>query len=183
MSSLTYAAIGDLVRHRLDLPPNARLRLQSLVNTALQRLGNRYAQDPDRRQYILTDRNTTTAALTAGKADLTTLVDTNQVLLEYLEYGYIWHSSSDRPLQWKRGPDLGAIVGPFDNIFPHCWLEGRTLFTKGTTNAVLSGSLGFAVPAIPSLLTLHKAMEDDLLDDIVILANLSPNQMVEEVPA
>lgn len=179
MSELTYPEISILVRNRLNLPASDRLRLQSLVNTALQRLGKQVAQDKDKRQYMLTDRATTTATLTGGKVDLTSLIASTAIQLEYMMYGWIWPATGTSPLQWKRGPDLGTIAGPFDGVFPHCWLEGKTLYTKGTNNAVLTGTLEFAVPFIATLAQLSSTLNDDLLDLCVVLAQISPDQFVE----
>lgn len=179
MSSLSYAAIADLTRQRLGLPVSARLRMQSLVGNALQRLGNQFAQDPYNRQYLLSDRTTTTVALSGGKADLSTLINTNQIELEFLTYGYIYHASDTRPLQWKRGPDMGAIQGAFDGVFKHCWLEGINLYTKGTNNSVLTGSLQLACPYVPTLAQLPEQLENDLIDACVGLARESPDDYME----
>jgi len=153
--------------------------MQSLVGNALQRLGNQFAQNPYNRQYLLSDRATTTVALAGGKADLTTLINTSQIELEYLMFGYIWHPSYTSPLQWKRGPDIGAIQGPFDGVFPHCWLEGIHLYAKGTNNAVLSGTLSLACPYIPTLAQLPTQLENDLIDACVGLARETPDDYME----
>lgn len=179
MSSLTYPQIADLVRHRLGLPVDTRLRMQSLVRTALQRLGDKVAQDPAKRQYILSNRDTTTVTLSGGKVDLSAIIASDQLQLNYLTFGYIWHSSYRQPLQWKRGPDIGSVIGPFDNVFPSCWLEGTTLYTKGTNNQVLTGSLGLAVPYNPTVATLNANLEDDLLDECVGLSQAQPNDFLE----
>lgn len=177
MSDLTHSTIAILVRNRLDLPASARIRIQSLVNTGLQRLGKKVAQDRHKRQYILTDKASVTASLTSGYVDLSTLIEANGIQLEYITYGYVWHGSN--ALQWKRGPDLGGMAGPFDTVFPHCWLEGEVLYTKGTNGSVLSGTLSFSVPYIPSLSQLSSTLNDDLLDEIVGLMRETPDDYYE----
>lgn len=177
MSDLSYSAIADLVRQRLGLPVDTRLRIQSLVRTALQRLGQQVAQDKWNRQYLITDPDTLTVALSGGKADLTTIISVNQVLEEWLPYGFFWHDN--KPLQWKRGRDIGNLQAPFDNVFKHCWLEGRTLYTKGTNNQGLTGSLGCALVASPTLLNLNPNLEDTLLDLATGLAQAQPLDYME----
>ena len=182
MSDLTHAQLGILVRNRLDLPASARLRLQSLVDTALHRLGKKCAQDRHKRQYVLTNKATTTATLASGSVSLDTLIDTNGLQLEFIQYGYIWHSSYSSPLAWKRGPDLGGMAGPFDTTFPQCWMEGTTLYANGTNGSALSGVVSFSVPFIPTLLQMSSTLNDDLLDECCILAQGSPDAYVEDTP-
>lgn len=179
MSDLSYSQIGILVRNRLDLPASARLRLQSLINTGLQRLGKKVAQDRHKRQYILSDQSTTTATLASGSVSLDTLIDDSGLQLEFITYGFLWHSDYTAPLQWKRGPDMGAIAGPFDNVFPHCWMEGTTLYAKGTNGAALSGVVRFAVPYVPTLAQLSNTLNDELLDTLVGLVQEAPNDYYE----
>jgi hypothetical protein len=94
--SLTVEQIGILVAKRLDLPSSERLRIQALVNAGLEKLAQRVVNDTTKRHLLLTDRTSVTSTITNTNqdyySDLSTAQSTNAVMLDYLNYGTIYHT-------------------------------------------------------------------------------------------
>lgn len=171
MSALSNENIAVMVRQELRLPPEAALDLQPLIGPALNALGEDVAADYKLRPWLTTDPATATATLGAGgAADLSTLITTNNILLESIRYGSVYHSSSVFPLQWLEQTNAGRVKSEFATIFLACWLQGTTLYTRSANNnasSYLTGDLSLAVPFIPTLATLPESLTDELVQKIV----------------
>ena len=82
------------VQQRLDLPVSKVLAIQSLVPAALANLAKSVANDPMRRQLLMTPQSTTSVNFGDGnptpQADLSTLIANDNILLEKIKYGTTW---------------------------------------------------------------------------------------------
>lgn len=82
------------VQLRLNLPASKVLAIQSLVPAALANLAKSVANDPMRRQLLMTPQSTTSVAFADGaptpQADLSTLIANDNILLEKIKYGTTW---------------------------------------------------------------------------------------------
>ena len=96
--ALTPQEIGLLVTRRLRLPQSERPRVQTFIDEALNALAYNFVNDYEKRKWLLTDKSAVTAAITSsGKdyyADLSTVISSNGVMVDYLEYGQIFHTVS-----------------------------------------------------------------------------------------
>lgn len=93
---LTAQEIGILVSRRLRLPQSERPRIQTFIDEGLNSLAYNFVNDYEKRKWLVTDKSTVTAAITSsGKdyyADLSTVISSNGVMVDYLEYGQIFHT-------------------------------------------------------------------------------------------
>jgi len=94
--ALTASQIGLLVSNRLGLPAFERPRIQTLINAGLEKLAQRVVNDTTKRHLLLTDKASVTASITNSNqdyyADLATAQSTNGVMLDYLNYGTVYHT-------------------------------------------------------------------------------------------
>jgi hypothetical protein len=165
---LSYKKIGEFVRNRVGAPVRERFRLQTMVKDALQKLADKIPLDNNRRALLKTPRATTTATLTAGVADLSTLVNSTPFInLNRIRFGEVYLGSSTVPLEWV--PDSSTLVleEAVDSDFKVYWIEGTKLYTK---DATLAGTLSFAVPFVPTLSTLPRDLETALVDEVTMIA-------------
>lgn len=92
---MTADQVGLLTAKRLNLPPSARLSLQTMIPAALANLAKSYARDPNKRNNLMTDKASVTASVTTSNqyniVDISTVLSTNNVMLETLKYGTVWH--------------------------------------------------------------------------------------------
>lgn len=173
---MTTAEAAELARRRLGWPPSMGPRIETFVPKALQKLAEYAGKHPTKRRYTFSDPATTTVTLEAdGSADLTSLSDAG-LLLDLLEYGEITHLDFPGiPLVPDRSTAQGALPGNFDQVFPHFWLVGMRIFTRsGDSNATpLVGDLSFACPQVKAVTALASQLNDELIDQIVLIANAS----------
>lgn len=125
--SITADELAVLAAKRVKLPPSFRLGIQTMIAAALQNLATRYALDPNKRPYLMTDAATTRVKVVptnmavdafqvpvglsqTGIADLTTLITDNGIMLDMLKYGTVflqyrvpWHSGNVTLGQWTSG--------------------------------------------------------------------------------
>lgn len=100
---LTEQEVAILAAKRVNFDPSQTLKLQTLVPAALANLAKNYAKDPNKRHNLMTDPTTTRVLLTrgpiaatgvtaasSGYADLSTLFNTNNIMLDTLRYGTIF---------------------------------------------------------------------------------------------
>lgn len=96
--TLTADSLSIQVAKRLKLDPSSRLALQTMIPAALANLAKAYSKDPIKRNHLLTDPESITGTVTSStisdryKVDLSTLLSTNNVMLDALQYGTIWHT-------------------------------------------------------------------------------------------
>src|ERR1043165_4681359 len=101
MSTLNSEQIAIIVRRRLGLEPDAVLRIEPVLGNALNTLAIKVAGDYKLRDWLRTDPSSTTATLDAeGECDLSPIIAANNILIEYLRYGNIYHPDLAYPLQW-----------------------------------------------------------------------------------
>jgi plastocyanin len=93
---MTPQEISLLVARRLRLPQSERPRIQTFIDEGLNTLAYQTANDRVKRKWLLTDKSTATATVTqSGKdyyADLSTLITTPGIMVDYLEYGKVFHT-------------------------------------------------------------------------------------------
>jgi|ERR1051325_3322375 hypothetical protein len=170
MSTLNHEQIAVIVRRRLGLEPDAVLRIEPVIGNALNALAIRVAGNYKLRQWLLTDPSAVTVTLDSdGNADLSTIITSNNILIEYIRYGNVYHADSSYPLQWLETLDQLRTPGPYDAMFLHCSLVGTTLYTRSFDDNVtpLTGDLGFAIPYVPTLSQLPESLTDDLVSTVV----------------
>ena len=90
----TQAAI--LAAKRLKTDGRSLLTLQSYVGNALNNLARQCANDDYKKRYLMTLPSATTSTITSDSAfryysDLSTLMTTPQIMLDYLQYGTIFY--------------------------------------------------------------------------------------------
>jgi plastocyanin len=249
---LTAQEIGILVARRLRLPQSERPRIQTFIDEGLNALAYNFVNDYEKRKWLTTDKSSVTATVTnSGKdyyADLSTVISTNGVMIDYLEYGKIFHTvtavtaaatnwalvtyiitatshgfttgtkvqlttSGSLPTGLSLATDYYvirlsantfALASSKSNAFagtkvswaaqgsgnhtvtqwedrklsfgsenitdcglptsnPICWRTGTKLYLSN----VYGGTIGLAVPFVPTLATLPAGLETDLIDIIV----------------
>jgi len=165
MSTFTRQEIGEFARQQLRLPASVVPRLMTHIDAALNRLTDILANDPTKREYIMTPRSSTSSAITSGTVDMSSLISSNGIVLEYLPMGRIYNGTSETtPLTFCRNVEAARTSNPVGNLFKRCWLEGTLLKTLGTDGNVLTGSLYFNCIAVPTLSNLNSKLDSELID-------------------
>lgn len=159
MSALTHKDIAEIIRRRFNGPDGDELRYVPLVDPAIRHLAMDVAADPGMRHWLLTNPTTTTVVLDAnGVANLSPLVTTPRILLEYLKCGEILPPVGvgypTQPFQMIDNSGQGQLKGIFDSLQPKCWLGGNLLYTKMVNGAFMVGPISFEVSYWPTLLQL-----------------------------
>ena len=160
----THETIAVRVRRHLGLPESATVALQPLVDVILRRLCLDLAKEPHNRHWILTDPATTTVALSAGVADLSSLITSPRIILEGLCYGEIYPPSgytSTLPFHLVEHSGQGQLAGAYDGIQYDAWLVGSSLHTRGEDTLV--GTISLAVPYWPTIAQLNGSLTDRLV--------------------
>lgn len=172
--------INDLVErvkailHPLATDENFAWRVGQESFVALEELGRACAKDSNLRNYFLTDPATTTATLDSeGTANLASLVSSQNILLDCLQYGDIIPPSgypSTQPMRVIANHSQGRIAGGLDALVYKCWLEGTYLNTKSPDNNVtaLSGNISLRVPYVPNLSQISGEVLTGMLVDILV---------------
>jgi hypothetical protein len=101
--SLTDIDIAVATEKRLGWDASKRLTLMSYIPAAMSNLAKQVARDPSKRNLLMTDPDTVSVTVTpgvrdsvgtsatTGTADLSTIVDTYDIMLDCLKYGTIYH--------------------------------------------------------------------------------------------
>lgn len=168
------ATVAEIVRHRLgEVDASGRARVIWAIPQALDRLARKVAADKFKRSLLMSQRDSSDFALTAGTLALST-VRAAGILIEYLHYGTIWHRTAagqlaTYPLQ-RLEPDQFPLVQTMADDYQYYWLDGDTLRMKQTTSGpAIDGSLRFACPYKPTLTQLSQIAElhDDFIDKVI----------------
>ncbi len=157
--ALTERIVAEDLRQRLGLPDASQaMRFLIGIPEVLKETGRKVAQNPFLRPTLLTPRSLTTAALTAGAANLGQLYSTNKILIEYIDRGQIYHLSSTQPL--RRIPIEAANL-PFQfDQYAYYYVQGDSLFCRDYQANVLTGSINLSVPFYPATLANLPATEE-----------------------
>ncbi len=126
--------IANLAAARLKMDGQTILVLQSFVNNALNNLARQCANDDYKRRYLMTAPVTTTATITNDSAfryytDLSTLIGTPQIMLDYLQYGTIYYVPAIQTFL------ANAVSGNRVSISNHNFQTGLAV-QVGTTNTL-----------------------------------------------
>lgn len=94
--SLNDLQAAILASKRLKMDGRSLLTLQSYVGNALNNLARQCANDDYKKRYLMTLPSATTSTITSDSAfryysDLSTLMTTPQIMLDYLQYGTIFY--------------------------------------------------------------------------------------------
>lgn len=166
--AFTHREIAEKARQRVGASPAARLRYQSFVNDALQRIADTVPMDLAKRSHLLTSKGSVTATLTSGVADLATLVNASPFInINRIRFGRVFLNSFDQPLYWLPDGETALLDDSLDTDFTGYWIEGNKLYT---TDASLSGTLSLSVPFIPTLASLPNDLVSTLVDEVVAIA-------------
>lgn len=157
--ALTERIVAEDLRQRLGMPDASKaMRFMIGIPEVLKATGRKVAQNPFLRPALLTAKSTTTAALTAGAANLGQLYQTYQILLEYIDRGQIYHSSSTQPL--RRIPiEAAALPFQFDQ-YAYYYIQKDGLFCRDYQGTALTGSINLSVPYYPATLANLPATEE-----------------------
>lgn len=170
MSQLSEEHIALQVRQKLRLPPTATLDLQPLIPVALNQLAIQIAGDYKNRHWLLTDPSATTATLTSGVADISSLITSDSILIEMIRYGSVYvNAITGQPAIWENQVGMGRMAGPYDSIFYHVFQQGTNLYVRGPSTSAVSGTLYLAVNYVPDLDGLPESLTDDLVGVIARL--------------
>ncbi len=148
--ALTPQLVSEIVRHRLGEPDSSRAaRFEFLVPEALKLTGRKIAANTNLRQLLTTDPLATTAVLAADfSISLPALYASDQILLEYLDYGQIYLENEKYPLQMmdRQRSQLPQYLG---NYYRYYYVEGDKLFVK---DGIAGDTVSFAVSYYPATL-------------------------------
>jgi len=94
--SLNDLAVATLASKRLRMDGRSLLTLQSFVGNALNNLARQTANDDYKKRYLMTDPASVTATITNDSAfryyaDLSTVINSPQIMLDNLQYGTIYY--------------------------------------------------------------------------------------------
>lgn len=112
--TLTPRLVAEIIRQRLGLPDDGEAaRIISLIPEALKATGRKIAADPDLRQLLITDRSSTTAAISSGVVDLTTPYSSFRFLMEYFDLGLVYLLPSATVTPYDSGPTQASGTWTF----------------------------------------------------------------------
>lgn len=147
--ALTERIVAEVLRQRLGLPDGSQAaRFLNAIPEVLKATARKVAADPNLRPLMLTDPTTVSVTLTAGSADLASTYSTHRILLEYIDKGYIYHSSFQAPL--KRIPLQSANFEQQFDEYGYYWIAGDDIHAQQADKTALTGSLTFEVPTYPA---------------------------------
>lgn len=161
--ALDNRIVTEVMRQRLGQPDaSMSLRFAIGIPEALKATARKVAADPSLRPLMITPRATTTGALVAGAVNLATLYASHRLLLEYLDKGQIFHSSSVFPL--RRIPIQAKTFVQQFTEYAYYYVDGDSLFAQSSVPAALAGTLSFAAPSFPA--TLAQLPESEEIENI-----------------
>jgi hypothetical protein len=166
---LTADSLGILVAKRVKLGPEYRLSLQTLIPAGLANLAKNVARDPSRRNMLLTDPLSVSANITQsvinGKyiADLSTVLTTNQAMLETLRYGTIWHVPAS--VSFSAG-DVNTTTNEIEVNIADIQTGDRIRFTTTGTlpDNIVVNTIYFAIRRDATTLAVAATLADALTD-------------------
>lgn len=164
MSALTAKEIAIKIRRRMDAPVSDRLRYMPLIDDGLLLLSRDAAKEKDRRQFFVTDRDSTTLTLDGnGVGDLTGLITSDRVLIDCLHYGEMYDPSNPNPLVQRQ---QSTRPGNYDSIHLHYRLDGVKVRTQSSDNnqTPLAGPLSCALVRWVTLLQLAEQEVERLVE-------------------
>lgn len=174
--ALNARLVSELMRQRFGLPDNSQAaRFINLIPEALKETGRKVAADEMLRPLLVTNKATTTGAISAGKVDLAALYTSNQIMLEYFDLGQIYLNSGTYPMQKLATPNQAALPNYLTAVYNYYYIQGDSLYVVPSST---TGTISFAVPYYPvNLAALPESEEIERLF-LDVLANLSamPNQ-------
>lgn len=180
---LNEKQIAEMARQQLRYPNASRnLGLITIIPNAIERLATMAAQDENKKFLFLTPTTLTAPLDGAGKVDLSTIITTNKIIAEFMDRGYIWHSSSTKPLQFIQNPEMATLGSCEDDVIFY-WMRGRVLYTRNKTPIVgtpLSGNLTLELPFIPTLANFPEEMTLDLVNKVCELATNPRGDFAED---
>lgn len=137
--SLNDQQVAVLASKRLKMDGRSLLMLASFTNNALNNLARQCANDDYKRRYLMTAPASTTSTITNDSSgryytDLSTLMTTPQIMLDYLQYGTIFFIPLTRT--WT----TGSVSGNRISITNHTYQTGYAvqLTTTNTLPAPLA---------------------------------------------
>jgi len=167
----THKEIAIQVEKRLAIPASERLRLLANAEEARVYLSKKLAMKNSTLPYVLSDRVTTTASITAnakgGVTDISPLLTNPCIMLEYIQMGNVYVDNTTKA-QWLTGQEQAEYDLCFEdaNTNPQIWLNKTSLFIRG----INSGTLHFEVPVVLSIANIPKSFEPHLVDKTVELS-------------
>ena len=134
--SLNDEQVALLASKRLKMDGRSILTLQTYTNNALNNLARQCANDDYKRRYLMTAPVRTTGTITTDNVfryytDLSTLMDTHQIMLDYLQYGTIFFIPASKSFL------ANAVSGNRVSIPDHNFQTGLAV-QVGTTNQLPS---------------------------------------------
>lgn len=114
--ALNEQQVAILAEQRLKLDGRHRLQLMSFVSNALNDLAQTVVRDKNKRQYLITARDTTTASLTVGtpgtgfgsSASVSALLADPQIMLDELRRGTVYYKPPTST--WTNAEQSGNII-------------------------------------------------------------------------
>lgn len=186
--SLTDIDIAIATEKRLGWDASKRLTLMSYIPAAMSNLAKQVARDPSKRNLLMTDPDTVSVTLTAGvlpsssadatttgTADLSTIVNTYDIMLDCLKYGTIflqyqipWDSGDVSTGTWPSGGfiEIQGAAGILTDALPVYMQTAGTMpsgLSEDTTYYIIADNpdYGFATTAanaaVPTGITLVSA--------------------------
>lgn len=164
---MNFKQAAIIVENRLGLPSSERLRVLSYCVSALLELSRKLAGNRQTLPYVLTDRETVTAAIQAsggdGFIDLAAMESAAPfLLLDVLRSGKIYLQGNNQPCSWI-SPVQSAYSFGFPTASPGIYLKGKKLFIQG----VNAGTLAFELPAMLDITKITKTLENAFIDKAV----------------
>lgn len=118
--SLNDLQVATLASKRLKLDGRGLLPLMSYVSNALNNLARQCANDDYKRRYLMTAPASTTSTITSDSGfryytDLSTLIASPQIMVDYLQYGTIFFIPLTRT--WTTGSVSGNRISITNHTF------------------------------------------------------------------
>lgn len=147
LRTLTEQLVAELVKVRLLRqdgsvdPMYDETRVIFAIPEALKRLSRKVAADPNLRNLMLTDPTVAVLPITNGLVNLLTGQTNYRFLIEFLDFGQMYHQSFPVPLQ-RMNPTQGRLASSYfasSSNFGYYYMESSNLVPSvGTLPANLS---------------------------------------------
>lgn len=146
----------DLITERGEAEVGITLaKLKGLCPTVSELLARRIAADHTRR-HLLRPPNPYNVTLAGGSVDLVTVINTNKLLLDYIDKSFIeFTDNTVNPyaFQWVGSIGQLRLKDRVDNVYVLCALQGTKLFTRNTDGdlTTAAGQLNIWANFIPTI--------------------------------